>query len=964
MMRLSALSRVAWKLTGLQLAAAVGRKSSIAKAMKKTKGAEKRSASRRVTSRRRGASPASSRESMMGAAGPHLAVVPPGVSTKGVARAGIHVADLHKLGDITELVSSAVCLTGGGRETRASASSLPLSMLPASALPSSSPPPPPPPVPNVKGCSVSVTRLQRRIRSLLAQLVLLSPEPLQPSALFARYRSAVDEETASMCAWAAHAVYEYDHGLLRCGGRVASHAARREALSEGEAGAYDAEQRTAGPTESNADSEGSSSGGGAAAEQRVLWKRGQQLSQAFRASVVPLVATLCGDGSCGGTEASVALSLPASHEVEQWMFLSIIFSDSEFRVSPYSGAVSYPALPSMLLATVDPVRDRAVAKLCYALQWGVQAKTAAYAAFRETNGNGGAKYLSGTTSRKHEQQPSVPPATAREEAVTNTCEFVWLNGAAGSPTWTTAHAQYLLHSALTSARKPLDESLARSAASTTEFSADQQLRKTISAAAALQHTSGHPLVDVMLQASSVVSVATRSGSSPTGEADLPVSGDGGGGAKVKTTRGAAAAAAHPPALGWNEGKKGTDVAKSFAMDASEDGLFATLMGDLPTRSLSAGAMYEINRRLIGHLFRRLAAIPISVARLSTVVRWNLSVTHAAYYRSFFRFLLLTAANPMVRRMADGRRQRRHANAVCADVWGGKEDDSVEVRGGVEDEVRNALAQYDPHTFKGLLNSSSAEGSAVAALRRALVADADVTKKCDHIANTVMEVMCVRVLPHARPGRGSATTAAPRGPATGAAAAPVMGTTFCGYPLRYVEVLPTWRQTPEEVLQYLWRQQDEAPPCGKDTNWLECNEEPYILVFSLDRGVLHTRLRLVVDRYLELTNGAAASAVSPHNAAAAQVTLHELGLMTLWAHEYGAEMAAELLFVHLLPRHEEVRLHPPRVSGPALRHEEAHKQTAMASGDDTGSSGAVGYGAWTVEFVPALSPDPRRGALTG
>ncbi|TPP53163.1 hypothetical protein CGC20_30295 [Leishmania donovani] len=783
----------------------------------------------------------------MGAAGPHLAVVPPGVSTKGVARAGIHVADLHKLGDITELVSSAVCLTGGGRETRASASSLPLSMLPASALP-----------------SVSVTRLQRRIRSLLAQLVLLSPEPLQPSALFARYRSAVDEETASMCAWAAHAVYEYDHGLLRCGGRVASHAARREALSEGEAEAYDAEQRTAGPTESNADSEGSSSGGGAAAEQRVLWKRGQQLSQAFRASVVPLVATLCGDGSCGGTEASVALSLPASHEVEQWMFLSIIFSDSEFRVSPYSGAVSYPALPSMLLATVDPVRDRAVAKLCYALQWGVQAKTAAYAAFRETNGNGGAKYLSGTTSRKHEQQPSVPPATAREEAVTNTCEFVWLNGAAGSPTWTTAHAQYLLHSALTSARKPLDESLARSAASTTD----------------------------------------------------------------------------------------------------EDGLFATLMGDLPTRSLSAGAMYEINRRLIGHLFRRLAAIPISVARLSTVVRWNLSVTHAAYYRSFFRFLLLTAANPMVRRMADGRRQRRHANAVCADVWGGKEDDSVEVRGGVEDEVRNALAQYDPHTFKGLLNSSSAEGSAVAALRRALVADADVTKKCDHIANTVMEVMCVRVLPHARPGRGSATTAAPRGPATGAAAAPVMGTTFCGYPLRYVEVLPTWRQTPEEVLQYLWRQQDEAPPCGKDTNWLECNEEPYILVFSLDRGVLHTRLRLVVDRYLELTNGAAASAVPPHNAAAAQVTLHELGLMTLWAHEYGAEMAAELLFVHLLPRHEEVRLHPPRVSGPALRHEEAHKQTAMASGDGTGSSGAVGYGAWTVEFVPALSPDPRRGALTG
>lgn len=890
----------------------------------------------------------------MEAAGPHVAAAPPGAATKGVAPADVNVADLHKPGDMTELISAAR-LTGGERETHTSASSPPpLWMLPASVLPSSSPPPPPPPpVPNLNGCSVSVTRLQRRIRSLLAQLVLLSPEPLQPSALFSRYRSAVDEETASMCAWAAHAVYEYDHGSLRCGGRVASHAAHREALSEGEAGAYDAEQHTAGPTEGNADSEGSSSsGGGAAAEQRVLWKRGQQLSQAFRASVVPLVATLCGGRGSGGAEASVVPRLPASHEVEQWMFLSIIFSDPEFRVSPYSGAVSYPALPSMLLATVDPVRDRAVAKLCYALQWGVQGKAAAYATFCETHGTGGAKYLSGTTRRKHEPQPSVPPATVREEAVTNTCEFVWLNGAAGSPTWTTAHAQYLLHSALTGARKPLDESLTGSASSTSGFSADQQLRKTISAAAALQHTSGHPLVDVMLQASSVVSVATRGGGFPTGEADLPMSGDGGG-ARVKTTRGAAAAAAQPPALGWNEGKKGTDVAKSFATDASEDGLFATMMGDLPTPSLSAGAMYEINRRLIGHLFRRLAAIPISVARLSTVVRWNLSVTHAAYYRSFFRFLLLTAANPMVRRMANGRRQRRHANAVCADVWGGKEDDRGEVRGGVEDEVRNALAEYDPHTFKCLLNSSSAEGSAAAALRRALVADADVTKTCEHIANTMMEVMCVRVLPHARPGRGSAATAAP-----------AMGATFCGYPLRFVEVLPTWCKTPEEVLQHLWRQQDQPPLSGKDTNWLESNEEPYILVFSLDRGVLATRLRLVVDRYLDLANGAAASAVSPHDAATSQVTLHELGLMTLWAHEYGAEMAAELLFVHLLPRHEEVRLHPPRVSGPALRHGEAHKQTAMASVDGTGSSSAVGYGAWTVEFVPAVSPDPRRGALMG
>nr|CAJ2469897.1 unnamed protein product [Leishmania braziliensis] len=947
MMRLSVLSRAAWRHTGAQLAASVGRKSSIATAMNKTKTAKKRSASSRVTSRRGRASPARLNESMTGAAGSRVVVAPPDVATTDVARTNAHVTSLHKLSNTTNLASSAVHLARGERKTRvssldshASASFPPPSppLRPSSALPTSSPPP----MPHVNGCNVSVATLQRRIRSLLAQLVLLSPEPLRPSALFARYRDAVDEETANMCAWAAHAVYRYDHGLLHCGTNGASHAACRGVLSEGEAGARDVERQTAGTTEDNANS-GSSCGGGAAVEQRVLWRRGQQLSQAFRTSVVPLVTALGRGGGSGGTEMSVAPRLPASHEVEQWMFLSIIFSDPEFRVSPYSGAVSYPALPSMLLATVNPLRDREVAKLCYALQWGVQAKAAAYAAFCETRDTSGMKYLSGTAIRKHEQQSPVPSATAREE-VADTCEFVWLNGAAGSPTWTTAHAQYLLHSALAGVRKPSDESATRSVAPTTGFSADQQLRKTISAAARQQHTSGHPLVDVMLHASSVVGVATRGGGSQTSEANVFMNS---GGTAVGTTRGSAAAAAQPPALGWNEGKKGTDVATSFAADTSEDGLFAVMMGDLPTRSLSAGAMYEINRRLIAHLFRKFTAIPIPVARLSTAVRWNLSVAHAAQFRSFLYFLLLTSANPMVHRMAEGQRHRRRANALCADVWGRKRGYDGEARGGVEDEVRNALAQYDPRTFKCLQDSGTAEGSTVAALRRAFVADAEVTEKCEHAPTTVMETMCVRVLPHARPGQWRT---APRSPTCGAAAEASVSPAFCGYPLRFIEVLPTWRQTPEEVLQYLWRQQDQAQLCSKDASWLE-NEEPYILVFSLDRGVLDTRLRLVIDRYLDLRNGAAASTVPPNRATLARVTLRQLGVITLWAHEYGAEMAAELLFVHLLPRHEEVRLHPPMESGHKLWGEETHKQTITTSGDETNSGSGSGYGAWTVEFLP-------------
>ncbi|KAG5482722.1 hypothetical protein CUR178_06759 [Leishmania enriettii] len=942
MMRLSALSRVARRSTDVTAAATVRRRSRDCK--KTTKATlKKRSPSNRVTPRRRRASPASGTGSMSGAAGQRAAAAPSRLITIDVACPSACIGGLDKHCGKTTFVPSAAKLARGGREicadspdNRAGASP-PLPRLPhhpASALPPSAPPLSPPPAPHVDGRRVSVETLQRRIRSLLAQLVLLSPDPLRPSALFARYRSVVDEETASMCAWAAHAVYKYERELGQRGGGAECRAVWRKASGEGDAGERGAEQRAADRKDDKVGHE-RSSGSGAAAEERVLWNRGRELSQAFRASVVPLVAALCGGGSCGGPETSVAPRLPASHEVDQWIFLSIIFSDAEFRVSPYSGAVSYPTLPSMLMATVDPMRDREVAKLCYALQWGVTAKAAAYAAFHETHDTGGPKYRSSSAGRTQEQQTPARTPTARMEAVTSTSDFVWLNGATGSPKWTTAHAQYLLHSALMSARKSSDGSVTGPGTSTTGSSAGQQLRKAIAAAALLQHTSGHPLVDVMLQASSAAGVVARSGSPSTSKVDVSTS-----------VRGA-----QPPALGWNEGKRGTDAAVSFATDASEDGLFATMMGDLPIRGLSAGAMHEINRRLIAHLFRKLVAIPISVARLSAVVRWNLSVTHAAHHRSLLYFLLLTAANPMVRRMAEDRRHRRRTNAVCADIWGAEKGDRGETRGGVEDEVRHALARYNPQTFGGLqgVSGSSAEGSTVAALHRAFVADADVTKKCERVANAVMEVMCVRVLPHARPGQRSSAATAPDISAHGVAAAPITSSTFCGYPLRFVEVLPTWRQTPEEVLEYLWRRQDQAQLAGESANWLENNEEPYILVFSLDRGVLDTRLRLVVDRYLDLTDGDAAFTALPRSPASRRVSLHQLGLMTLWAHEYGVEMAAELLMVHLLPRHEEVRLYPPRVSGQEFRGEETQHRTIGITGD--GTSINSDYGAWTVEFLP-------------
>ncbi|KAG5509115.1 hypothetical protein JKF63_06124 [Porcisia hertigi] len=735
-----------------------------------------------------------------------------------------------------------------------------------------------------------------------------------------------------MCAWAAHAVYQYDHGLLR--------------YSEAKAKTQQIDQHKAGATADVDHSENTLGSDTEAEEERVLWSQGQQLSRAFCASVVPLVATLC---SKGEATTSVVPRLPASHEVEQWIFLSIIFSDAEFRVSPYSGTVSYPALPSMLLATIDPMRDREVAKLCYALQWGSQAKATAYAGFCQAGASDGATYLSSTTSRKQGHLPSFPLDTAREQAAPGMDNFVWLDGAAGSPTWTTAHGQYLLHSALTSARKSFDESVIGAPASSVGLSADEQLRKTIAASAEQHHTSGHPLVDVMLQVSSAAGGVTRSRGCPSSDAHASARG---GGKTPAMTRGAAAAAAQPPALGWNEGKKGADVATSFVTDASDDGTFAVMMGDLATRGLSAGAMCEINRRLIAHLFRKLTALPVSLARLSTVVRWNLSVAYAGHYRSFFYFLLLTAANPMVHRMADGRRHRRRANVVCADVWAEKHADSNESGCRLEDEVCNALAQYDPCTFRGFQDRRSTEGGGtMAALRRAFAADADVTKKCEYTASDVMEVMCIRVLPHRRPGQRLSAAAAPGDSTDDVRSVPAKRATFCGYPLHFVEVLPTWRQTPEEVLQYLWLQQDPGHLSSINTNWLEKNEEPYILAFSLDRGVLDRRLRLVVDRYLDLTRRAAYPTVSPNDAATRRVTLHELGLMTLWTHEYGAEMSAELLFVLLLLRHDEVRMHPPLEGRREFRDEGTHTRLTTTSGNSHTATTPGGYGSWTVEFLP-------------
>jgi hypothetical protein len=815
--------------------------------------------------------------------------------------------------------------------------------------------------------------LRARLRSILVQLVLLSPEPLRPSALLALFSNVADAETADFFACASHAVLHlYDCAAtgMRADGQ------RRSRLHHQSCRSVDGTSREvpAGVSDTSAftsddvprSSGGTATSGEGDARDEELMLIGSAFASAYDGSIVSLVAALQNHAMGHGKRCGVdGLGVPARHEVAQWMLLHILFSDAEFRVSAYSGAVCYPTLPSLLLATSDHLQDAGRVNECHALQglapsaktWkAVTSTTPTERVAAETevaplysaSSPHTRTYLSQhhLSSDKHGMAAAVTGEMRTRTASLqaghpSTLNFRWLNGAAGCPPWTLAHAQLVMYDASVSSRRLNTEATPTPASGSFTDQPATQSAAAVQSPPSLKNltgTSGHRLVDYFIQQSA--STRVMGGAAATG---------------VDSDKKAAQAF---PTMGWNEGAQGSTVLRQYVADLSDaNGACGFHMMQNATLRQPSGELYQANLRLIQSVFRHLLAVPIAVARLSTMLRWNLSIHHAGIYRSFLYFILVTGANPTVHRMATGVQRRIAATMHVADHFGDpgsnttnrsmqKIEAADRERRAVEQQVRQELLAFgaSPVPWHGLNEGRSATPSQSIAslekrLRDAFTAEREVVHRPPLWDDRVVEVLCLRVLPHARPGgacksaRGSPTAATP--------------SSFRGYPLQYIEVLPTWKLTPEEVLHHLraahlsekaggvaaasgHTSTTPAPEVVADPSWLETNEEPYILVCAMSSATVRGRLKAAAERFASIV-------------VAEVMTLRQLSIISLWAHEYGVEMACEMLFVQLTLNADCVRLHPP--AAPRVDERVAREGET----DVTASSGNT-YGDWSVEFL--------------
>ncbi|KPI87468.1 hypothetical protein ABL78_3457 [Leptomonas seymouri] len=754
--------------------------------------------------------------------------------------------------------------------------------------------------------------LHSRLRSVVVQLVLLSPEPLQPSALYALFDKVVDAETRSMLACASHAVRLYTSKKL-------SHAKPQEPRKwEQSTALVDKVLYTDCGTTNEAE-----------VSPVELMSIGKAFVSAYRCSIHPLVealrnaekwhhhttvdAALITDPSAAQTVGrSDGADVPACWDVAEWMFLHTLFCDPEFRVSVYSGAVCYPALPSLLLAHSDRMKDACRIKGCYALQWATGSApstttttTAAAAASRE----GKRAYLSHLTSAPPTTVPgsSGSSSTSLPEHAPN---FLWLNGSAGCPPWTLAHSEYAMYDAYFSHKLTAESSTA-----TQEEKSESRAATAAAAAMTLEGltgTSGHRLVDYFILQSASMRVM--------GEA--AADGDG----LIGSDRAAARAF---PAMGWNEGRQGSLLLQQYVNElADADGQYGFSLLQCATMRQPSGELYRANLRLMGGLFRHLLSVPISVARLSTMLRWNLSVHHAGIYRSLLYLLLVIGANPTVHRLEAGTQQRIRATTRCAELFGDRSSASSDAdeRRDARQQVRQALLALDASSalHEGEQVEAESAASPGKRLRDTFAEEGAVLRHLPLADERVVEVLCLRVLPHARPGSARQLRFAP----------PNVSPSFRGYPLQYIEVLPTWSHTPEEILNHLRAAhlsdkakeasagQEPGVTLQPDPCWLEKHEEPYILVCAMKARTMRSHLRTTASRFSDVVESG-------------PMTVRQLSVITLWAHEYGAEMAAEMLFVLLLLNPHFVRLRPPAA--------------ACEGGAGADAAARRNYGEWVVEL---------------
>lgn len=375
------------------------------------------------------------------------------------------------------------------------------------------------------------------------------------------------------------------------------------------------------------------------------------------------------------------------------------------------------------------------------------------------------------------------------------------------------------------------------------------------------------------------------------------------------------------------------------------------------RHTSSGeGLYRINSKVIRALLSSVVCAPISSARLSTLVRWNVSVSWASMYRSFFYVLLLSVLNPRAKRLFEAEEERERImlnrnfsprssspTSTALQPWAEKylaaEAEAVQLmRDGVAALRKSGSSRATQQRQTSLKRRGRDGLQELTAVWQGI----NTPKAVGNLCNTTVSALCFRVLPHIRPSRRAKSKTPEE---------ELCRSDYRGLPLRYVEVLPTWRQSPEETMHYLLsrREGHEGYQCQSgdlDANasddaalWLE-EEEAYLMIIPLNDTIFYRRLMRVSVEWQEAKAPQKAKpATSPSIRLATRVvtiTIGELCKLQLWTHEYGVAMAAEMMLVYLLQYRYRVTVAPPSSFSVS--------RGATGEGND-----CVDYSKWTVTF---------------
>jgi len=756
-------------------------------------------------------------------------------------------------------------------------------------------------------CWIHPARLLQRIRSIVVQLVLLSHEPQTPHDLLEAFENVVDASTQHQYTSARCAVMAFNADAVSSPPELSNTVASVTMTPE---------------------------------EWKCMQDIGGRYAALYQTSILNAmrVVALVSSSSPSSSARATQDTVPPMEEVHRWMIYGILLSDPCFRISMHGGYICYPTQPSTLLASLDVARNAMFRTTCQRILAGEERDRDAAM----------------PCSRSSPMWSRCTEALSVESGAT--C-FVWLRTPPPrTPRWTYAHSlTYVLNGfKYGRGRTKLQDDV--DLPSTTTGSRDRS-----SSAIASSSTSGHPLVDLWIHTmdnNAPDSLGSyRSNSilmSRNGHPLFPSQ---------------SSTAATPSPLMWNEGQRGSSMLTSWNAESTSDSEFVCYVMSNTLKHASAGeALFNVNSKVIRCLLSSIVSVPISVARLSTLIRWNVSVPWASSFRSFLYVLLLGALNPTAKLLWETEEQRQcistdrtfapplsfvsapHTPPSTSAVlphWAEKylsmEDQAVKL-------MRDGMATRSSSDVKGAerlrqrqaaLNQRGRDG-----LKHLTTVWENIatSRTFGAIPTSATSALCFRVLPHARPGRCAAL---------GVKEKPWKGRSdYRGLPLRYVEVLPTWRLSPEETMCYLLSLRRDEERGGEGTGsdgaeeaalWLE-EEEAHLIVVPVNDSVFYQRILRVAEAWQERcapprkAKKVAPAVTGRFPSRMMTLTVGDLCKLTLWTHEYGAAMAAELMIVYLLQHRRSVTVTPPPTfsSAPGANTEEEEVEEC-----------GVGYSAWSV-----------------